>query len=169
MINAAMMNFARRSSVVGTSTVGPAEAAPTPVRVYRAGEPGSVGAADELVRDVARVRRVARWMDARFSLFGVKVGLDGLLGLVPVVGDTLASAIGLYPLHVARKHQLPPAVQLRIAGNVLADWAVGLVPVAGDLFDVAFKANLRNADLLERAAADRLGRPVESTSALGGL
>ena len=132
---------------------GTPAAGPVRVEARRAGTvAGSVGSA-ELDRDVQRVKRLARWMDARFSLFGVKVGLDSIIGLVPIVGDTATSLIGLYPLHVARKHGLPPEVQLRMAGNVLADWVVGLIPLAGDLFDVAYKANLKNAELLEQAAA----------------
>lgn len=107
----------------------------------------------ELADDVRRVRALANWMDARFNVLGVRFGLDGLVGLIPGVGDTLTAAVSLYPLWVARKHGLGTSVKLRMGLNVLADWAVGLVPVAGDLFDVAFKANLRNADLLERVAA----------------
>lgn len=122
------------------------------VTVRRAGR---VTTPAELERDVRRVKQLAKLMDAQFSLFGVRVGLDSILGLVPLVGDTAAGLIGLYPLLVARKHNLPPEVQLRIAGNVLADWAVGLIPLAGDLFDVAYKANLKNAELLERAAEAR--------------
>jgi hypothetical protein len=94
-------------------------------------------------------------MDSRFNILGVRFGLDSIVGLIPGVGDTLTAAVGLYPLWVAHKHDLGTGLKLRMGLNLLADWAVGLVPVAGDLFDVAFKANLRNADLLERAAADR--------------
>jgi hypothetical protein len=112
---------------------------------------GTIGASS-LDADVRRARALANWMDARFSILGVRVGLDSVIGLVPVVGDTLTAAVGLYPLWVAHKHGLGTAVKVRMGLNVLADWAVGLVPVAGDLLDVAFKANLRNADLLERAA-----------------
>ena len=137
--------------------------APEPVRVWRKGTQPAAGPTTspaDLRRDVDRVKRLARWMDARFNVLGIRVGLDSILGLIPVVGDTATSLVSLYPLHVARKHGLPQSVQLRIAGNVLADWAVGLVPLAGDLFDVAYKANLKNADLLERAAAGRAGPPT---------
>ena len=113
----------------------------------------SLAAAGELAEDVRRVRAFANWMDARFNVLGVRVGFDSLVGLVPGIGDTLTAAAGLYPLWVAHKHNLGTGVKLRMGLDVLADWAVGLVPVAGDLMDVAFKANLRNADLLERAAA----------------
>jgi hypothetical protein len=85
----------------------------------------------------------------------VRVGLEGLLGLVPVVGDTAGALLGLYPLWVARRHKLGKAVQAKMAANLLVEWTAGLVPYAGDLFDIAFKANVRNARLLENAAASQ--------------
>ena len=110
---------------------------------------------DELEADLAKVRRVSTLLDAQFEILGRKVGCDAIVGLVPVVGDIAMAVVGAYPIYVARKHNLGKTVQARMAANLLVDWAVGEIPVLGDLFDVAFKANLKNADLLERAARNR--------------
>jgi hypothetical protein len=110
---------------------------------------------DQLDADLAKVRRLATLLDAEFEIAGRKVGWDAIVGLVPVVGDIAMAVVGAYPIYVARKHNLGKTVQARMAANLLIDWAVGEIPVLGDLFDVAFKANLKNADLLERAAKNR--------------
>src|SRR5687767_14820918 len=96
---------------------------------------GSGGAASETVldleADLVRARMIANLMDAQFEIGNLKFGLDAIIGLVPAVGDTISALIGLYPLHVARKHKLGRVVQTRMAANLLADWLVGLVPLAG--------------------------------------
>ena len=112
----------------------------------------------DLETDVRRASMLANWLDARFSVLGVRFGLDAIVGLVPVVGDTLTAIAALYPLLVAERHKLGRAVQARMALNVAIDWGVGLVPAAGDILDVAFKANLKNLKLLEQAAAKKLRR-----------
>ena len=125
------------------------------VNVHRVGAPGATPAAPDLDVDLARARKLAQLMDSQFSLAGVKFGLDALVGLVPVVGDTLTALASLYPIYVARRHNLGTTVQARMALNVFADWLPGLIPVVGDLIDVAYKANLKNLKLLEKAAEKR--------------
>jgi hypothetical protein len=119
-----------------------------PVTVSRRAE-------SELEADLAKVWRLAQWLDAEFEIAGRKVGWDAIVGVIPIVGDIATAVIGAYPIYIARKHDLGRAVQVRMALNLLIDWGVGEIPVVGDLFDVAFKANLKNADLLERAARKR--------------
>ena len=109
--------------------------------------------APDLKTDLARHKFVADLLDTRFSIGGVRFGLEGVLGLVPVVGDTLGAVAGLYPLWVANRHKLGKGVQARMAANLLVEWGAGMIPWVGDAVDVAFKANLRNFKLLERAAA----------------
>src|SRR4051812_15438102 len=126
------------------------------VNVRRMGpDATSAPAAPDLATDLARARKLAYLMDAQFSLAGVKFGLDALVGLLPVVGDTLAALASLYPIWVARRHDLGTNVQVRVGVNVLIDYLPGMIPVIGDLFDVAFKANLKNLKLLERAVERR--------------
>lgn len=91
-------------------------------------------------------------MDDRFRIPGTRIrfGFDPIVGLVPGAGDTVSAAIGVYTLARLRNAGLPVTLLGRMAGNLAVDWLVGLVPVLGDLFDVAFKAHRRNAALLRR-------------------
>ena len=109
----------------------------------------------DLEADIQRVRVLAKLLDAQFQIGGYRFGWDAIIGLVPVVGDIATAAIGLYPIHIARKHKLGRLLEARMSANLLLDWAVGAIPIIGDVFDVAFKANLKNLALLDRAASQR--------------
>ena len=91
--------------------------------------------------DIRAAETLARWLDDRF--------LDPLMGfLVPGVGDVVGSALGLYVVVVAFRRKLPLVTISRMLVNLGVDALVGAVPIAGDLFDVAWKANRRNVRLL---------------------
>lgn len=109
-----------------------------------------------LEQDIEVARLVAKAMDSSFNVAGVKFGFDAVLGLIPVAGDAVSLAIGLYPIFLARKHRLGKLVVMRMIGNLGVDFVTGVVPVLGDAFDVLFKANLKNLKLLENAAAKRI-------------
>jgi hypothetical protein len=100
--------------------------------------------------------RVARWLadnlDAKFSVGGVRFGYDSLIGLIPGIGDVATGVLALYQIYVAGRHNLGGWTIARMLGNVLLDVLIGLVPLVGDLADVAFKANRRNLALLIKAA-----------------
>jgi hypothetical protein len=100
----------------------------------------------------ARLEALARLLDVAFILPGTKVryGIDGLIGLIPVVGDILTTAISLWMVREARALGAPAHVVARMLGNVALDGVVGLVPFAGDAFDVMFRANMRNMRILRR-------------------
>ncbi len=100
---------------------------------------------------LARLRWLARLMDAQFGLPGTRFrfGVDGLVGLAPVAGDLLTGLVSLYVVWEARSLGAPPALLARMLANVAMDVAGGALPVVGDLFDAAFKANIRNVALLE--------------------
>lgn len=102
--------------------------------------------------DLRRLERLAYWMDGAFRVPGTRwrFGLDGLLGLFPAAGDSLAMLVALYMVLEARRHGAPPRLVARMLANVGLDWAVGSIPLLGDLFDFAFKANRRNLELLRR-------------------
>ena len=125
------------------------------VQVHRA---GSLPKPGELEADLARVRQVAKLLDSQFEIAGFKFGWDAIIGLVPVVGDLAMAAVGVYPLMVARKHNLSKFVRARMISNLLIDWALGSVPLVGDVIDVGFKAHLKNAALLETAAERAKGK-----------
>ncbi len=102
------------------------------------------------------VRALAHVMDRAFTLPGTKVsfGLDALLGLLPGIGDTISSAIGGYIVLIAHRLGAPTTVLVRMVLNLGVDAIIGIVPLAGDLLDLGWKANVRNATLLEETLAD---------------
>lgn len=103
-----------------------------------------------------RLRRLSRLLDDGLRIPGTQIGigLDAIIGLIPGVGDAAGAIMGAAILMEAARRGVPRATLLRIVGNVVLDAALGSVPVAGDLFDVFWKANRRNMALLERHAAD---------------
>jgi hypothetical protein len=80
---------------------------------------------------------------------GFRIGVDGLIGLVPVVGDLAAAGASFYIVAQAAQAGVPIGVLARMVLNVALDAVIGAIPVLGDVFDVAFKANLRNAKLMD--------------------
>lgn len=100
----------------------------------------------------ARLDALAKLLDVAFVLPGtnIRYGIDGLIGLIPVVGDLLTTAIQLWLVREARALGAPRHVIARMLGNVALDGVVGLVPFAGDAFDVMFRANIRNMRLLKK-------------------
>jgi hypothetical protein len=101
---------------------------------------------------LARLEAIGNLLDTAFIVPGtnVRYGVDGLIGLVPVVGDIITTAIALWIVREARALGAPRYLVARMLANVAVDGAVGIVPVVGDVFDVAFKANVRNIRLLRR-------------------
>lgn len=123
------------------------------IRVDARRVPHTANPADDLAADLRRAEIFGKLMDAQFEIGGVKVGLDAVVGLIPVAGDAVSALIGLYPLYLARKHGLGKVVMGRMLMNLGVDFLAGSVPVAGDLLDVFVKANLKNVELLKKAAA----------------
>lgn len=107
---------------------------------------GSVEAA------LRRLDRFAHLLDEAYRLPGTRwrFGLDGIVGLVPGIGDGLTLALALYPIVEAYRLGARKRVLLRMLANAGLDGAVGAVPVLGDLFDLRFKSNRRNVELLKR-------------------
>ena len=105
-----------------------------------------------------RLDMLATMFDTAFILPGtnVRFGVESLLRLVPGIGDVIASALSCYLLYEARRLGVPRLVFARMASNVALEALVGAVPLAGDAFDVFFRANRRNVALL-RAHFARAG------------
>jgi hypothetical protein len=115
---------------------------------------GSANPFGNLTREqrLARLDAVAKLLDIAFILPGTKIryGVDGIVGLIPVVGDIIATALSLWLVREARALGAPWHVTARMLGNVAIQGVIGTVPVAGDAFDVLFRANMRNVRLLRR-------------------
>jgi hypothetical protein len=101
---------------------------------------------------IARLEALAKLLDVAFILPGtnIRYGIDGLIGLIPVVGDIITTAISLWLVREARALGAPWYLTARMLGNVAVDGVVGIVPFVGDAFDVMFRANMRNVRLLRR-------------------
>jgi hypothetical protein len=108
---------------------------------------------DEYSSHLRRIEKLAHLFDAQFSVPGTQIrfGWDGIIGLVPGIGDTLTVLPQLYLLFESWRLKLGTTVILKMLLNILIDWLIGMIPVLGDLFDVAFKSNLRNAKLVAEA------------------
>lgn len=98
--------------------------------------------------DVARLKKLEQRLDRQFRVFGVSFGIDGVIGLVPVLGDVATGAMGLYVILEAKRLGARPWTVARMLMNWAVDFGLGAVPVVGDLFDIAFKSNSRNLRLL---------------------
>lgn len=133
-------------------------------RVYRMANEIPLG------RDVASVRRRIEALEALLERVVVvpginrPLGLDAIIGLVPVAGDLVAGAMGLYLVWEARNLGMPKWKLARMMANIGFDTLVGAVPVAGDLFDFLFRSNSRNLRIIRK----HLDRHHPETSILEG-
>ena len=107
-------------------------------------------------RDPAAVRQriesMERLLERSFTVPGVNapIGLDAIVGLIPVVGDVVTAAMGAYIIWEASNLGLAKWKLWRMGGNLLFDSAVGAIPVAGDVFDFLYRSNSRNLRILKR-------------------
>ena len=99
-----------------------------------------------------RVEALEMVLERSFRIPGVNypVGLDSIIGLVPVIGDVITAAMGAYIVWEANNLKLPKWKIARMAGNVAFDTVIGAVPVAGDAFDFLFRSNTRNLRIIKK-------------------
>jgi len=107
---------------------------------------------------VAKLRKLEQRLDRQFSILGVQFGLDGIIGLVPVIGDVITGAMGLYLILEARQLGATRWTMAKMLLNWGIDVSFGALPIVGDIFDIAFKSNTKNLRLL---IADLEKRAVE--------
>lgn len=107
--------------------------------------------------ELALIRQIRKWMDEAVTIPGskLKVGLDPIIGLIPVIGDLSSAAIGGYILHAANKLGVPTNVMVRMLFNLVIDALIGFIPVVGDYLDVLYKANSKNVALIEQSILNR--------------
>ncbi|MEQ8305404.1 MAG: DUF4112 domain-containing protein [Hoeflea sp.] len=121
---------------------------------------------DEIEAELARLERLANLLDARFRLPGtpIRFGIDGIAGLVPGIGDTLTAAPSAWMIWRGHKLGVRRRMLARMIANSGLDYLIGLIPLVGDIFDVGFKANLRNAAILrdELTAYQKAGVSAEN-------
>ncbi|MCC9600222.1 DUF4112 domain-containing protein [Stieleria sp. JC731] len=107
---------------------------------------------ENIRRRVARVRRIASWLDSRFVIpgTGIRLGLDSLVGLLPGAGDVATAVVSLWLIVEAARMGVSFRTLLKMFINLFVDSTLGTIPIAGDVFDVFWKSNNRNAKLLEK-------------------
>jgi uncharacterized protein DUF4112 len=101
---------------------------------------------------VARLEAVGRLMDGAFVLPGtnIRLGLDAIIGLVPVAGDVISGLVSSYLIWEARQLGAPRWLIARMMANTFLDTTLGVIPLVGDAFDLMFRANMKNMALLRR-------------------
>jgi hypothetical protein len=113
----------------------------------------------------ASIERTARIMDSAVKLPVIgPVGLDAVLGLLPVAGDTVAAAIAISLIAKSIRYGIPREIVARMLANVLFDLLLGAIPVAGDIADMWFRANSRNVALLREYLGDEARNTIEITA-----
>ena len=112
----------------------------------------SYGNTKSFERDLSEVRRLAHLLDeaVKIPIINYRVGLDGLLGIIPVIGDFSGFAISSYIIFKAHNMGVPREKVSRMVFNSLVDVFVGSIPLVGDIFDVFWKSNKRNMRIVER-------------------
>ncbi|MBI2384118.1 MAG: DUF4112 domain-containing protein [Gammaproteobacteria bacterium] len=116
-------------------------------------------------------RALTRALDSAVAIPGTpfRVGLDALLGLLPGLGDAVGAAMAGYLMLIAGRYGAPPSVLLRMLSNIGIDALIGAIPLAGDIFDIGWKANTRNLALLERHLAEPRQTRASSRAFVGCL
>lgn len=135
------------------------------------GDPAPQYIPREHVETFARYQRLVRLFEDAVRVPGTnwRIGLDALLGLVPGLGDLAGAAAATYGVWLARRMGAPASLQVRMMGNVAIDALGGALPVLGDVFDIAFRAQVRNRRLLEEWLAAPRSVARRSQLLVGGM
>lgn len=111
-------------------------------------------------------QKIANISDTAVRIPGLnlRIGLDAIIGFIPVVGDALMLGASLTLIGLSRSLGAPKGIQLMMLRNAAIDFFVGMVPLVGDIFDMFFKANQRNIRLLERWWLDEHHQGIQQTT-----
>jgi hypothetical protein len=100
---------------------------------------------------------LAKLLDNQFEVAGIRFGVDHIIGMVPGIGDTIALILSIYIVWVGWQMKVSGTDLAKMVGNIVFDWAIGLLPILGDLADIGFKANMRNWNILKKYAPEKAG------------
>lgn len=112
--------------------------------------------------ELIALRKLAKLLDSRFEVLGLKFGADALVGLIPVAGDAVTLVTGAAALYTSLRMKLPWHVHSRIFLNLITDAGIGAIPILGDLFDFFFRSHKRNFDLVEQQVLKRAAKQTKS-------
>ncbi|KAL7939967.1 hypothetical protein V8C42DRAFT_338991, partial [Trichoderma barbatum] len=105
-----------------------------------------------------KVQKRAKYLDNLYNVCGIRIGLSSLAGIVPIVGDFLDAYLALHLVYTSCRDVhggIPHRIRFEMLLNVFLDFIFGLLPVLGDILDIFFRANIRNAELLEQYLTQR--------------
>lgn len=107
------------------------------------------------LKNLSKIRKIANLLDTAIGIPGTKIrfGLDPILGLIPGGGDLIAACISGYTIYLAKRIGIERSDLYQMIKNIAIETTVGSIPIAGDLFDAYFKANIRNLEILENHLA----------------
>lgn len=102
--------------------------------------------------ELKKAQRMANVLDSAFRIpvIGIRLGLDSLVGLIPGAGDALMFLASARIIWLGKRMGVPPALSKKMIRNAIADFALGFIPLVGDVADVFFKANQKNVRLMEK-------------------
>lgn len=100
--------------------------------------------------DLEKLQKLSNLMDKAFVIPGtnIRFGFDSIVGLIPVIGDTLTAGVSGYIYSFAKPVGVPWHKRMRMLWNIFIDWLIGLIPLVGDIFDIGFKANSKNVNII---------------------
>ncbi|HEX9689465.1 MAG TPA: DUF4112 domain-containing protein [Thermoanaerobaculia bacterium] len=113
------------------------------------------------------IEKLAWLMDQSIPVGRWRIGLDGIIGLVPGLGDLIGAAISAVIVAAGVRAGLPRSAIARMVANVAIEAVVGVVPFLGDLFDMAWKANTRNVEIFREALKGKRSRARDSAFVAG--
>jgi hypothetical protein len=142
-----------------------------PQRATRRARPIEHGRTERVLAAERRIAAVAHVLDnlIRVPGTGQRVGIDPLIGFIPVVGDLTGAIMAAWIVLEAARFNVPAIVLVRMTVYAAADFLIGLIPLLGDLFDLGFKANMRNLELFHRHAVDPGASTSGSWALVGGI
>jgi hypothetical protein len=100
-------------------------------------------------------RTITDLMENKFGIGKFRIGFDPILGVIPGIGDLIPFVISMYLVWIGVQMRLPQEKVVEMVGNVVVDFLIGLVPVVGDIADIAFRANSKNMKILEEFSTNK--------------
>lgn len=116
---------------------------------------------EEEERELSRLRTLSKLLDSAFVVpfINFRIGLDAIVGIIPGIGDSLMMMPSAYIVYQGYKLGLPKEKLVQMIGNITIEFLVGVFPIFGDLFDAAFRSNLRNVAIIEKHIQKKRQRP----------
>ena len=106
---------------------------------------------EQAPKALLRAQKLANLADAkiRIPVLGIRLGLDFIIGLIPVVGDMIMAGLSLSIVAMAKSMHMPRALRMKMLWNIALDFLLGVIPFIGDIADLFYKSNLKNVRIME--------------------